>query len=399
MNVLIAVDARLYRTPDGRVWCKTIYGYDFWTRYLTAFDKITIISRLDDADYDEVEGWLRSDGPYVEFIAMPMVRGTKGYIIHFFSFLNTAVWASLKSDCAIIRLPSLPATFVELIYGYMRKPYAIEVVADPKNAYGEKPVIASMLAFLLRKACWRANGVSYVTRFALQKDYPCKASLQSNQENRYFESYYSSIILKKEFFSKPRVYGFMHNKIRLIHTANNINNDIKGHDVVIKVVKQLFDNGIDATVTFIGDGDRRAELENMAKSVGIGNRVYFTGFLSSSEEVRDKLLDADLFIFPTKAEGLPRAVIEAMAVGLPCLSTPVNGIPELLPDQYMFDPLDVDGFTKAITQLLLHPEEMSQMSKRNIIKAEEYEYSILNKRRYDFYTELKQLVKKDETVE
>ena len=86
MNVLVAVDARLYRTPDEKVWCKTIYGYDFWTRYLAVFDDITVISRLDNANNDMVKGWLRSDGPHVRFVSMPMIRGQKGYITHFASF-------------------------------------------------------------------------------------------------------------------------------------------------------------------------------------------------------------------------------------------------------------------------------------------------------------------------
>ncbi|MGO5491645.1 glycosyltransferase [Acidaminococcus sp. HCP3S3_H5] len=392
MNVLIAADARLYRTPDGKVWCKTIYGYDFWTRYLAVFEDITIISRLGNATYDDVKGWLRSDGPHVNFKGMPMVRGSKGYIVHFLAFLISAIEASLKSDCAIIRLPSLSATFVELFYRWISKPYAIEVVADPQNAYAERPLIARVLSFFLRKACLKSNGVSYVTQFALQKDYPSKAHLQHHQTARYFESHYSSIILKNNFFAKPRIYGAMHNKIRLIHTANNMNNDVKGHDIVIKVIKKLFDDGIDANITFIGDGDRRKVLEQMAESLGIGDKVQFTGFLSSSDEVRSKLLEADLFIFPTKAEGLPRAIIEAMAVGLPCLSTPVNGIPELLPSRYMFNPMDVEGFTMAVERLIKHPEEMSQMSQTNVNKARNYEYDKLNERRRIFYTKLKKLV-------
>lgn len=130
----------------------------------------------------------------------------------------------------------------------------------------------------------------------------------------------------------------------------------------------------------------------MAESLGIGDKVQFTGFLSSSDEVRSKLLEADLFIFPTKAEGLPRAIIEAMAVGLPCLSTPVNGIPELLPSRYMFNPMDVEGFTMEVERLIKHPEEMSQMSQTNVNKARNYEYDKLNERRRIFYTKLKKLV-------
>ena len=180
----------------------------------------------------------------------------------------------------------------------------------------------------------------------------------------------------------------------MVHTANNINNDVKGHDVVIEVVKKLNDLGIDASVTFIGDGDLRPELEKMAEVLGVGASVTFTGLLGSVMEVREKLLEADMFILPTKAEGLPRAVIEAMAVGLPCLSTPVNGIPELLETEYMFDPLDVGGFTNKIVDLLKQPEELNRVSARNIEKAKEYEETVLQKRRMEFYIKLKQLAEK-----
>lgn len=394
MKVLVAADAQLYRTPDNKVWCRTIYQYNFWIRYLDVFDSIIVISRLENVDYESVSGYLRADGPGVQFKKMPMVRGAKGYVFHAASFFKAAVEASYASDCAIIRLPSMSAFFVELVYRWIRKPYVLEVVADPENAYAENQLIAKVIAKMLRSACMHANGVSYVTRFALQRQYPCRSIDNSKKIDtaKYFSSYYSSIFLKKDFFSSPKTYNHMGKVIHLIHTANNINNDVKGHDIVLKIVKNLQERGVQATITFIGDGTRRNQLEMLASTLGIADKVHFTGFLGSGLEVREQLLNADLFVFPTKAEGLPRALIEAMAVGLPCLSTPVNGIPELLESKYMFDPLDVDGFTDAIIRLIHAPQEMNEMSIRNIKKAEEYEYSILQQRRSLFFSKLKKIV-------
>lgn len=394
MNVLVAVDAQLFMTPDGKVWSKTIYGYDFWKRYLDVFETVKVVSRLGKADYTQVEGYLRSDGDNVSFAPLPMVRGMKGYVKNVISFLKDAKKAVRDEDCAIIRLPSIPATFVEFVYARKHKPYALEVVVDPLNAYAGNKLAAKVLTEQLRKSCLNANGVSYVTQYALQEQYPSRARISGKNTEEYFESYYSSIILKEGFFAPAREYSKIGNKVKLVHTANNINNDVKGHDVVIEVVKKLNDLGIDASVTFIGDGDLRPELEKMAEVLGVGTKVVFTGLLGSAMEVREKLLDADIFILPTKAEGLPRAVIEAMAVGLPCLSTPVNGIPELLEKEYMFDPLDVGGFTNKIVDLLKQPEELNRVSARNIEKAKEYEETVLQKRRMEFYIKLKQLAEK-----
>lgn len=396
MNVLVAVDAQLFMTPDGKVWSKTIYGYDFWKRYLDVFETVKVVSRLEKADYTQVKGYLRSDGDNVSFAPLPMVRGMKGYVKNVISFLKDAKKAVRDEDCAIIRLPSIPATFVEFAYARKHKPYVLEVVVDPLNAYAGNKLAAKVLTEQLRKSCLNANGVSYVTQYALQEQYPSRARISGKNTEEYFESYYSSIILKDGFFAPARDYSKIGNKVKLVHTANNINNDVKGHDVVIEVVKKLNDIGIDASVTFIGDGDLRPELEKMAEVLGVGTKVVFTGLLGSAMEVREKLLDADIFILPTKAEGLPRAVIEAMAVGLPCLSTPVNGIPELLEKEYMFDPMDSQGFTKKIVELLQNPEKMGQASMRNINKAREYEETVLQQRRIEFYTKLKNLAKKSQ---
>lgn len=396
MNVLVAVDAQLFMTPDGKVWSKTIYGYDFWKRYLDVFETVKVVSRLGKADYTQVEGYLRSDGDNVLFAPLPMVRGMKGYVKNVISFLKDAKKAVRDEDCAIIRLPSIPATFVEFVYARKHKPYVLEVVVDPLNAYAGNKLAAKVLTEQLRKSCLNANGVSYVTQYALQEQYPSRARISGKNTEEYFESYYSSIILKDGFFAPARDYSKIGNKVKLVHTANNINNDVKGHDVVIEVVKKLNDLGIDASVTFIGDGDLRPELEKMAEVLGVGTKVVFTGLLGSAMEVREKLLDADIFILPTKAEGLPRAVIEAMAVGLPCLSTPVNGIPELLGKEYMFDPMDSQGFTKKIIELLQNPEKMGRTSMRNINKAREYEETVLQQRRIEFYTKLKNLAKRSQ---
>ena len=105
MNVLVAVDAQLFMTPDGKVWSKTIYGYDFWKRYLDVFETVKVVSRLGKADYTQVEGYLRSDGDNVSFAPLPMVRGMKGYVKNVISFLKDAKKAVKDEDCAIIRLP------------------------------------------------------------------------------------------------------------------------------------------------------------------------------------------------------------------------------------------------------------------------------------------------------
>ena len=86
MNVLIYADAHLYKTGDGRVWAKTIYGYEFWKRYLNIFDNIIVMARMQEVHFSKTEGFLESSGAGVSFIGLPMVIGSQnkiGYITNF----------------------------------------------------------------------------------------------------------------------------------------------------------------------------------------------------------------------------------------------------------------------------------------------------------------------------
>ena len=146
-------------------------------------------------------------------------------------------------------------------------------------------------------------------------------------------------------------------------------------------------------VKFIGDGPMREHFAQMATDLGIGERVHFTGLLSGAAAVRKELLDSDILIFPTLGEGLPRTVIESMAVGLPCLSTAVNGIPELLAAEDMLPQQDDEAFADRAQQILTDGALYEAISRRNIAKAAEYEETVLDERRKEFYGKLLNLTK------
>ena len=169
MNALIVADAHLYRTPDGSVWTETIYGYEFWQRYLEVFETISVAARMSNVDYSSVKGFLRSDGANVSFKPMPMARSSKEYLINFFNFVSASRNAVKDEKCAIVRLPSFQALF---LYRSIRKkgiPFAVEVVADPSIV--NNGIISQILKRQINKAVLEANGVAYVTKYALQNSF------------------------------------------------------------------------------------------------------------------------------------------------------------------------------------------------------------------------------------
>lgn len=102
----------------------------------------------------------------------------------------------------------------------------------------------------------------------------------------------------------------------------------KGHGVLLEALSILRRDGTDAMVEFAGDGEIRSDLEAQAVRLGVADRVLFLGGLHPSE-IPVHLRRADVFCLPSFSEGLPVSIMEAMAVGVPVVTTYIGGIPEL----------------------------------------------------------------------
>lgn len=105
----------------------------------------------------------------------------------------------------------------------------------------------------------------------------------------------------------------------------------KGQLLLLQACARLRDEGLAFELTLVGDGPDRARLEAERDALGLHDRVRLTGALNQAQ-VRDELARADVFVLPSLAEGIPVVLMEAMASGVPVLSCPVNGIPELIED-------------------------------------------------------------------
>jgi colanic acid/amylovoran biosynthesis glycosyltransferase len=105
----------------------------------------------------------------------------------------------------------------------------------------------------------------------------------------------------------------------------------KGHLILLHSFAHLVKSGYDLRLRLIGDGAGRCTLESFISSEQLETRVILEGALNH-EATRQKLSHADIFVLSSFAEGLPVALMEAMAMEIPCISTFVAGIPELIRD-------------------------------------------------------------------
>lgn len=105
----------------------------------------------------------------------------------------------------------------------------------------------------------------------------------------------------------------------------------KGQAVLLEAVAQLASRGHQVEVTLAGDGSLRPALERRAELLGIAPRVSFLGAVGQ-DRLRELYEGASIFCLPSFAEGVPVVLMEAMAMGLPVVSTRITGIPELIED-------------------------------------------------------------------
>ena len=169
----------------------------------------------------------------------------------------------------------------------------------------------------------------------------------------------------------------------------------KGTDIIIQALSKLKkEKGVIVNVKFAGDDwdNSKGKILNYAKEYGIDGQVECTGLLSRAE-LTAFLDNSDLFVLPTKAEGLPRVIIEAIAKGLPTITTPASGNPELVSADYLVPFYDVDTLVKKIERFVTDKAEYERVSKENYERSLQYEGSILQSRRDEFYKQLKSRIK------
>ena len=181
MRVLVTVEYRFRRTPDGAAWTETAYSYDFWRRYLEVFDGVEIFARALDLPAAHPE-WCRADGPGVRLAPVPHYVGPFDYLMHYPGIRAAARRSSAPGSAVILRAPSILASHKASQLYRSGQPFGVEVIGDPWDTFAPgsvdhllRPFFRRWISRQLREQCARAHAVAYVTKFALKSRYPCRA--------------------------------------------------------------------------------------------------------------------------------------------------------------------------------------------------------------------------------
>lgn len=410
MTVSIYLDERYDRTPDGSIWTRGPQSYQFWKRYLAVFEQVRIVARVQEIPLLTTQA-MRVNGPGVECFPVPYYVGPAQFLWQASSIRRAVRQSMGPTDAVIMRVSSMLANCLEPELYAAGRPFGLEVIGDPHDVFAPGAVKHPMRPFFrwwfarsLRRQCLRAAGVSYVTARTLQQKYPCSSSsvgISDVDLDSYafaagrepFVAQYSSVELADGDIlqqtrtapgSRPR------NALRIV-TVGSLEQPYKGVDVLIRAVAKCIAAGLTMSLTVVGDGRYRASLEELATGLGIRDAVHLMGQLPSQRHVRDVLDKSDVFVLASRTEGLPRAMLEAMARALPCIGTRVGGIPELLDGDDLVDSDDAEGLASKLRDLAADPARMGRMSGRNLEVASGYRAEILDAHRRRFFEHIRQV--------
>jgi len=153
-------------------------------------------------------------------------------------------------------------------------------------------------------------------------------------------------------------------KGKLIVLVGNMHSDVKGHPCLIASAPAVILEFPSTRFVFVGDGEARQRFENQVRELGLDEKFIFLG---RRDDVARILASCDIAVLPSRAEGLPNAVLEYMAAGLPTVVSRVGGNSELVEDEVtglLVPSEDAVALSTALLRYLRNPEEMSKIARR-----------------------------------
>ena len=374
MKLVFAHDHKL-RYIDGKYYTLGGLSDSIMGRYMVFFDSLTIFCRaIPKQDFDTQLFELKNPAVTVK----PVSSGSLILSREAKKMMEEGI---KEADALIVKLHSKIA---EHAIHYARKyniPYLVESVGCPWDAYWNShhkagKIVAPIMMMSTKREMKRAPYAVYVTKEFLEHRYPCDGKWIDCSDVELKEIQQSILYkrLKKiEENNSPLVLG----------TLAQVDVLYKGQEYVIRSLAKLKKKGWLFRYRLAGSGSPDY-LKRIAEEAGVGDQVEFCGVLSH-DDVFSWLDDIDLYIQPSKQEGLPRAMIEALSRACPAVGSNVGGIGELVEQQYIFK----KGSIRSIVHILegVNKQKLTDMAKKNFETAKNYQKEYLEKKRYDFYKE------------
>lgn len=368
----------LYYDGSGGAFDKNL-----WLRYLQIFEELIVVGRKIEKLPNRL---IPSSTNGVSFTLIEGASGVKNVLRNKAKIVDELEAVIKQVDFVIIRLPSTLGRWAFSLCKKLKKKCVLEIVGDPFEAYWYHgswlgKVIAPLEMIKLKRIVRNCENVIYVTRDVLQRRYPCPNRTQAISNVRLEEVVNKAAVT--EFYCSMRK-GFKIGLIGSFHVR------YKGHIEALKALRYLKEQGYTyMELNLVGTGDG-SWVQELARQYQVEDQVKIVGALSAGKKgVMPFLDEMDLYIHPSKTEGLPRVILEAMSRGRICLGSDVGGTRELLSEEYIHKPGAWRVLAKHIEAIVQSDQESKlRIAHDNLRVAECYTEPVLQRKRVDFIKEI-----------
>lgn len=387
MDLVFVYEDKIAQDTDGNYYTGSAFSQAVFDRYLQHFDRITLLMRKADVAPDDAETLGRMNKLDTSRINVVLLPNPTASLRSFFNIklrrrFKKIVIDNITPDRAvIIRAPSDSGAIAAKYCRSIGKPFLVEAVGCPWDSLWNHSLRGKVLApfawMRFRRTMMHADYAVYVTDEFLQRRYPThgKAAAISDVELQPVDD---SVLEKRLEKIKN------HSGSVKLATAAAVNVSYKGQRYVIEALAKLKERGITNFEYHMAGGGDNSSLKVLAQRLKVEEQVVFEGSLPH-DKMFAWLDDMDVYIQPSVVEAMPRALIEAMSRGLPCLASSVGAIPELVGEKCIFEKKDSDAIAGHLAKI--STDEVMNMSKRNFEHAKAFQKDILEAKRYEFYAE------------
>lgn len=376
MKILFVHDGPIFYDEEGNYYEYSFHG--LYERYSYIADEVTFLMRTIPISKSTNNTLVPKE---VQVIGVPNFKSPKIYFKEKPKAEKIIKEAVKKTDYLVLR----DSACAQIALKYAKKyniPYIYECVGCTWDSLWNYSWLGKAMApfsFLITKRIIKTSPyVYYVTNEFLQHRYPTKG--KSVACSNVVINPVEDIVLEKRL---KRIRERIKKSKVILGTAAALDVRYKGQEHVIKAIPHLVKSGYEIEYRLAGGNRTNSSyLLDLAKECEVEDRVVFCGSLDSNQ-MADFYDSLDIYIQPSKQEGLPRSVIEAMSRGCPTAGTRVAGIPELLQEECLFKKGSDMAIVRVISSML--EGELEKIAEENFYKAKEYEQQILTERRNYFY--------------
>jgi glycosyltransferase involved in cell wall biosynthesis len=382
-EVVFAHDYAFLQGADGAVYSDR--GDWTWHRYLDFAERVTVASRAKDLPDDVQAAALTIvSQPGVRYVPIPSLSGPLLRYTNRREATRRLRSALADADALVARLPSEIGSLAIRVAERMGMPWGVEVVTCTWDAlwnYGtwQGKVYAPISWWGTRRLVRRADFAVYETQAFLQGRYPARGATVGCPIVELPEV--DASVLEQRL----RVIEAWQPPLR-IGLIGALSVGFKGIDTAIEALRREQEALPEFELRILGAGDP-GRWRQLAEQAGLGARVHFDGVLPAGDLVNGWLDGIDLYVQPSRQEGLPRGTLEAMSRGCPTLASTAGGLPELLEPDALHSPGDSERLGALIVRAAADPEWQAAQARRNFEVARRYSKPELDRVRSGFWHE------------